>query len=286
MDAPNNPWRGVPLEARNGSDISHCPLNPFSAPNKPRRKYARKQDGCEPWDRVEGAPRAPTVSPKAVNASEEFLGQGCSSKATETDANRPQRRESATSDPAAVIGPVQHCLPLPSPAVAVASFAMLPDRRDVPLDRSPSSNLPRVVACPPAQVIPAVPLKPSARILWMNPAVPTPFGERLRCVDAKEVQARLMTIRAQLCAREPARRKFVATVSHVLAAEDAEREHLLRRELRLEAGREVTSDGLSPVVDVTFLHHVVDDDLPSHGQRVTACSVGTRRSTSRLFTGR
>src|SRR5467141_2331532 len=35
----------------------------------------RKQDGCEPWDRVEGAPRAPPVSPKAVNASEEFLGQ-------------------------------------------------------------------------------------------------------------------------------------------------------------------------------------------------------------------
>src|SRR5213080_4723504 len=30
---------------------------------------------CEPWDRVEGAPRAPPVSSKAVNASEEFLGQ-------------------------------------------------------------------------------------------------------------------------------------------------------------------------------------------------------------------
>jgi hypothetical protein len=42
---------------------------------KPRRKSARKQDGCEPWDRVEGALRAPAVSPKAVNASEEFLGK-------------------------------------------------------------------------------------------------------------------------------------------------------------------------------------------------------------------
>ena len=42
---------------------------------KPRRKWARKQDGCEPRDRVEGALGAPPVSPKARNASEEFLGQ-------------------------------------------------------------------------------------------------------------------------------------------------------------------------------------------------------------------
>src|SRR5438128_12216922 len=47
----------------------------LSSPNKPRQKWARKQDGCEPSDRVEGAPRAPPVSPKAVNASEEFLGE-------------------------------------------------------------------------------------------------------------------------------------------------------------------------------------------------------------------
>ena len=46
---------------------------------KQLRKYARKQNGCEPWDRIEGAPttrvwRATGFSP-AVNASEEFLGQ-------------------------------------------------------------------------------------------------------------------------------------------------------------------------------------------------------------------
>ena len=33
------------------------------------------EDGCEPWDRVEAAPRAPPNSPKAANASEELLGQ-------------------------------------------------------------------------------------------------------------------------------------------------------------------------------------------------------------------
>ena len=42
---------------------------------KPRRKQARKKDGCQTGYRVEGAPRAPPVSWTAVNASEEFLGQ-------------------------------------------------------------------------------------------------------------------------------------------------------------------------------------------------------------------
>jgi hypothetical protein len=36
---------------------------------------ARKQDGYEPWDQIEGASRARPVSSKAANASEEFLGQ-------------------------------------------------------------------------------------------------------------------------------------------------------------------------------------------------------------------
>lgn len=44
----------------------------FSAANKTAAQVGEKQDGCEPLDRVE---RAPPVSPKAVNASEEFLGQ-------------------------------------------------------------------------------------------------------------------------------------------------------------------------------------------------------------------
>src|SRR4029453_19150873 len=188
-------------------------------------------------------------------------------------------RRVAISHRTAVIGPVQHGLPLPSPAVEVGSSAMLADGRDVPPDRPPSPNLPRVVARPPAHVIPAVPLKPSARILRMDPAVSAPLGERLRRVYAEVVEARVMTVGTQFRAGEPARRKLAAAIGHVLAAEDAKAQHLLRRQLRFERGREVPPDWFGPVVDVTLLHHVVDNDPPPHWL-TSACGVSSRRSTS------
>src|SRR5262245_25761180 len=83
------------------------------------------------------------------------------------------------SDLPAVIGPVQNRLPLPTAAVEVALVAVLPDRRNMPRDRPPSSNLSRVVARPPAHEVPAVPLEPPAWILRMNPTFAAPLGERL-----------------------------------------------------------------------------------------------------------
>ena len=62
---------------------------------KPRRKQARKKGGCRTGYRVEGAPGAPPVSPKAVNASEEFLGQ------RDDDA----RRASHVAEPVLVLVP-------------------------------------------------------------------------------------------------------------------------------------------------------------------------------------
>ena len=77
----------------------------------------------------------------------------------------------ATLDFPAVVGPVQHRLSLLPPAVEVARFAVLPDRRDVPRDGPPSPDLPRVVGAPAAHVVAAVPLEPAARILRTNPAI-------------------------------------------------------------------------------------------------------------------
>jgi len=52
---------------------AHFDMESASAP-KQNRGASRRESRCELWDRLERAPRA-TGSPKAVNASEEFLGQ-------------------------------------------------------------------------------------------------------------------------------------------------------------------------------------------------------------------
>ena len=187
------------------------------------------------------------------------------------------------SDRSAVIGPVQNRLSLLSAALDVARLAMFADGRDVPRDPLPPADLPAVVARAPAHVVPAVPLKPATRILRMNPAVAAPLGERLRRVHAEAVEARVVTVGTQLRASEPARRKFVTTISHVFTPEDAEREHLLRRELRVEAGLEVASGRLRPPVHVALLHPIVDDDLLCHEGPARCCGVSTSRSTSNPF---
>ena len=97
-------------------------------------------------------------------------------------------------DPPGVVRPVEHGLPLFSPALEVAPFAVVPNGGHVPRDRAPASNLTGVVGASPADVVAAIPLKPPARILPVNPAVATPDGERLRRIYAKTVQARIVPL--------------------------------------------------------------------------------------------
>ena len=86
-------------------------------------------------------------------------------------------RSVATSDRAAVIRPMQECLPLTPPALEVSFLAMLPNGRNVPRDRTPPPYLSRIVPRPAPHVIAAVPLKPAARILRIDPAFAAPLGE-------------------------------------------------------------------------------------------------------------
>src|SRR5687768_16408781 len=117
---------------------------------------------------------------------------------------------------ARVIGPVQRRLPLLRATRQISSFAILLNRRNVPADRPPPSDLPRVVGRPAAHVIPAVPLEPSARILRTDPAVAAPYGQRLRGVHAEAVEACIASLRRQLRVREPARGKLGTAVRHIL----------------------------------------------------------------------
>ncbi len=85
---------------------------------------------------------------------------------------------------------MQDRLTLASATVPVATPAVLANLSDMARDRSPASNLALVVGASPAHVVPAVPLKPAARILRMNPAFALPLAQRLGRVDAEVVERR------------------------------------------------------------------------------------------------
>jgi hypothetical protein len=56
-------------------------------------------------------------------------------------------------------------------------------------------------------------------------------------------QRRIVALGTQLCLPEPRRREFLAAIRHVFAAEDAEPEHLRRRQLRPEVRMEFLPTG-------------------------------------------
>lgn len=163
-----------------------------------------------------------------------------------------------------VVRPMKDSLALPPPALEIARLAVLPNGRHVTRNRSPSSNLPRVVGAPSAEVVAAVPLEPATGVLRPDPAVAPPRRQRLGGVDAEAVEPRLVAGGVQSCPREPAGRKLLPAVSHVLPAEHAELKHLPWRQLRPELRREVASCGLGPVVDIPSLHPIVDHDSSLH----------------------
>ena len=98
--------------------------------------------------------------------------------------------------------------------------------RNMPAHRSPSLNLPVVIRASSTQIVAAVPLKPSPRILFMNPTLALPDRQGLGCVNAKPVQVRVVLIRAEFGFCKPVRRKLIFTIRHVFSAKDSEFKHL------------------------------------------------------------
>src|SRR5688500_16910640 len=131
----------------------------------------------------------------------------------------------------------------------------------MPAHCTPAPNLSLVILASPAHVITAVPLEPAPRIVRVNPSILPPHRKRLRRVHTEKVELRVVELMTQFRAGEPARRKLIATVGHVLAAEHAEAEHLLRSEVRREVRVESPPRWLRELVRVAALHQVVHDDL-------------------------
>lgn len=159
-----------------------------------------------------------------------------------------------------IISPVQQRLALPAAAVEVAAVAVLANLGDVPFHGFPAFDLPFIVLAAAAHVIAAVPLEPPARILFVDPTFFAPDSKRLRGVYAEVVELGVVPLGAQFGVIEPVGRELLCAIGHVLAAEDAEFEHLFRRELRLELGMKVLAHRLRAVVNVLALHFVADDD--------------------------
>ncbi len=89
----------------------------------------------------------------------------------------------------AVIRPVQERLALAPSARQVPRLAICPDLRDVALHRLPATDLAGVLlGHPPAQVIAAISLEPAARIVWMYPALSSPFRQGLAGIHTEIVQ--------------------------------------------------------------------------------------------------
>src|SRR5262245_7885335 len=137
---------------------------------------------------------------------------------------------------------MQQRLALAGAAEEIARLAVALDLADVAADRLPAADLALVLRRQAAaHIVAAVPLEPAARIVGMNPAVVAPHRERLAGVDSKKIEGAIAPARRELGTRKPRRRKLLARVGHVLAAEHPELQHLLRRELRLEFGIEVAA---------------------------------------------
>src|SRR5580704_17462142 len=156
---------------------------------------------------------------------------------------------------------MQQRLALPRPAGDVARLAMPLHLADVTADGFPALDLARVLSRnAPSHVVAAIPLKPAARIVRVDPSLLAPDRQRLAGVDPEKVQRTIPMLGGELGAREPARWKLLDAVGHVLAAEHTKLQHLRRRQLGTKLRIEAAANRCSERVAVALLHLVVDGD--------------------------
>jgi hypothetical protein len=122
---------------------------------------------------------------------------------------------------------VQDGLPLFATTRQVEALTIPLQLDDVPPNRAPAPDLARIIAASATKEIAAIPLKPTARILFVNPATISPNRQRLGRVDAKAIQCRIVLIWTQLGLIKPLPGKFGRAIRHVLAAKNSKSQHLL-----------------------------------------------------------
>jgi hypothetical protein len=128
-----------------------------------------------------------------------------------------------------------------------------------------------------AEVIAAIPLKPAAGIVRINPSLFAPDRQPLAGIDAKIVEATIAAVLCELGARKPVARELFGAVGEVFAAEHAKPQHFRRCQFGPEFGIEVPPDGRGEDTAVAALHFVVDDDGSLAHRAHPACPIGSVR---------
>ena len=64
----------------------------------------------------------------------------------------------------------------------------------MPANGAPTLDLALVVGTTPPEIVTAIPLEPAARVLHVNPPFPAPDRERLRGIDAEEIELGSVTL--------------------------------------------------------------------------------------------
>ncbi len=170
-----------------------------------------------------------------------------------------------------IVGPVEQRLSLLGAAGEVAGAAVFLNLGEMAANGPPAADLPLVVRTAAAQIVAAVPLKPAPRIIGVYPTLGPPHGQRLRGVDPKEIQIRIVPVRAELGLLKPILRKLFAAIGHVLPAKHAEPQHLLGCKLGTEFGMKVSARRRGQNVNVAPLHQVMHFDArKSRGMRSAA----------------
>ena len=59
-------------------------------------------------------------------------------------------------------------------------------------------------------------------------------------------------------------RKFVFTISHIFSSEYAHFQHLLRSQFRMKYRRKILPHRLGQIIDIVFLHGIIDDYFLFH----------------------
>ena len=94
---------------------------------------------------------------------------------------------------------------------------------------APAFNLAQVNLTTPSGIVTTIPLKPTSRIVVVDPTFLAPDRKRLGRVHTKIIQRRLMPFGIKFRVLKPTRRKFATAIRHVFAAEHSKLEHLFRR---------------------------------------------------------
>lgn len=134
---------------------------------------------------------------------------------------------------------------------------MLFQLHDVSFNCTPTFDLTDIIRATPSRIVAAIPLKPAARIIGVNPPSLTPDRQRLRCIHSEVVERSQTSMRRELRALEPTRWKLLLAISQVFSAKHSQLKHLFRRKFRLEFRTESATDRFRAPINIARLHSII-----------------------------